>query len=62
MTLAFGVAGNGCTISGGLDSIMNDAGAKADVKSFIAQGGRVILSFGGADGTYLEKVLRDGHV
>ncbi len=59
MTLAFGVAGNGCTISGGLDSIMNDAGAKADVKSFIAQGGRVILSFGGADGTYLEKACSE---
>jgi hypothetical protein len=33
---------------------MNDTGTKSDVQQFIAQGGRVILSFGGADGQYLE--------
>jgi chitinase len=54
VTLAFGVSGGGCSLGGGMDEIMNDAGAKSDVQSFIAQGGRVILSFGGADGQYLE--------
>jgi len=38
----------------GLDEIMNDSGAKSDVQNFIAGGGRVIMSFGGADGQYLE--------
>ena len=33
---------------------MNDSGAKSDVQNFIAGGGRVIMSFGGADGQYLE--------
>jgi hypothetical protein len=54
VTLAFGVSGGGCTLGGGLDEIMNDSGAKADVQNFIAGGGRVIMSFGGADGQYLE--------
>src|SRR5580704_7653156 len=54
VTLAFGVSGGGCTLGGGLDEIMNDSGAKSDVQSFIAGGGRVIMSFGGADGQYLE--------
>lgn len=54
VTLAFGVSGGGCTLGGGLDSIMNDSGAKSDVQNFIAGGGRVIMSFGGADGQYLE--------
>jgi chitinase len=54
VTLAFGVSNGGCTLGGGLDQVMNDSGTKADVQSFIAQGGRVILSFGGADGQYLE--------
>lgn len=54
VTLAFGVSGGGCTLGGGLDEIMNDSGAKADVQNFIAGGGRVIMSFGGADWQYLE--------
>ncbi len=54
VTLAFGVSGGGCTLGGGLDGIMNDSGAKFDVQNFIAGGGRVIMSFGGADGQYLE--------
>ncbi len=54
VTLAFGVSGGGCTLGGGLEVIMNDAGTKSDVKQYIAGGGKVILSFGGADGQYLE--------
>ena len=52
--LAFGVSGGGCTLGGGLEEIMNDSATKADVQNYIAAGGRVILSFGGADGQYLE--------
>jgi chitinase len=59
VTLAFGVSGGGCTLGGGLDVIMNNAGIKADVKSFIAGGGKVILSFGGADGQYLESACSE---
>ncbi|HEY0339379.1 MAG TPA: RICIN domain-containing protein, partial [Steroidobacteraceae bacterium] len=54
VTLAFGVSGGGCTLGGGLEEIMNDSATKSDVKNYIAGGGRVILSFGGADGQYLE--------
>jgi chitinase len=54
VTLAFGVSGGGCTLGGGLEEIMNDSATKADVQNYIAAGGRVILSFGGADGQYLE--------
>jgi chitinase len=59
VTLAFGVSGGGCTLGGGLEVIMNDSGTKQDVKSFIANGGRVILSFGGADGQYLESACSE---
>jgi chitinase len=59
VTLAFGVSGGGCTLGGGLDVIMNDSGTKADVKQYIAAGGRVILSFGGADGQYLESACSE---
>ena len=59
VTLAFGVSGGGCTLGGGLEVIMNDAGTKADVKQFIAGGGKVILSFGGADGQYLESACSE---
>jgi chitinase len=58
-TLAFGVSGGGCTLGGGLDVIMNDPGIKGDVQQFVAQGGRVILSFGGADGQYLESACSE---
>ena len=51
-TIAFGVSGGGCTLSGGLESI--EGVASSDVSSFLAAGGKLILSFGGADGTYLE--------
>lgn len=51
-TIAFGVSGGGCSLSGGLESIMG-VGSN-DVSNFLNTGGRLILSFGGADGTYLE--------
>jgi chitinase len=54
VTLGFGVSGGGCTLGGGLEEIMNDSATKADVQNYSAAGGRVILSFGGADGQYLE--------
>jgi chitinase len=54
VTLASGVSGGGCTLGGGLEEIMSDSATKADVQNYIAAGGRVILSFGGADGQYLE--------
>lgn len=57
-TMAFGVSAGGCTLGGGLDAIMSGAG-KTDVANFQAAGGRVILSFGGADGTYLEGACSD---
>ena len=59
VTLAFGVSGGGCTLGGGLEVIMNDSGTKSDVKQFIAGGGRIILSFGGADGQYLESACSE---
>jgi chitinase len=59
VTLAFGVSGGGCKLGGGLEIIMNDTGTKSDVQQFIAQGGRVILSFGGADGQYLESACSE---
>jgi chitinase len=59
VTLAFGVSGGGCTLGGGLEVIMNDAGTKSDVKQYIAGGGKVILSFGGADGQYLESACSE---
>ena len=59
VTLAFGVSGGGCKLGGGLDIIMNDSGTKSDVQQFIAQGGKVILSFGGADGQYLESACSE---
>ncbi|MDB5801223.1 MAG: Chitinase [Rhodocyclales bacterium] len=59
MTLAFGISGGGCTLGGGLDSTLNNAAFKTDIKQFIAAGGKVILSFGGASGTYLEAACSD---
>lgn len=52
-TIAFGVSGGGCTLGGGMENIMSGNG-KADVQQFVASGGRLILSFGGASGAYLE--------
>ncbi|HEY0065587.1 MAG TPA: RICIN domain-containing protein [Telluria sp.] len=52
-TIAFGISGGGCTLSGGMENIMSGNGT-TDVQQFVAGGGRVILSFGGASGSYLE--------
>ncbi|MFL6628736.1 MAG: hypothetical protein ACJ8G1_20000, partial [Vitreoscilla sp.] len=52
-TMAFGVSGGGCSMGGGLEANLSGAG-KTDILNFQAAGGRVILSFGGASGTYLE--------
>ncbi|RQP23468.1 hypothetical protein DZC73_15025 [Albitalea terrae] len=51
-TLAFIVAGNGCSFDDGGHTI--DVDMKSDVAAFRAAGGKVIVSFGGASGTYLE--------
>jgi glycosyl hydrolase family 18 (putative chitinase) len=48
VTLAFVLAGNGCATSRDIQDNL------ADVKAFVAGGGHVKASFGGADGTYLE--------
>jgi len=51
-TLAFVVAGSGCSFDDGGHTI--DVAMKSDIASFQAAGGKVIVSFGGADGAYLE--------
>jgi chitinase len=53
VTIAFVLSGGGCTVS---TDIQNNLG---DVKSFVAAGGHVKASFGGADGTYLENACAD---
>ena len=57
-TMAFGVSGGGCSLGGGLEANLSGAG-KTDIVNFQAAGGRVILSFGGASGTYLESACSD---
>src|SRR6201996_9485813 len=57
-TMAFGVSGGGCSLGGGLEANLSGAG-KTDIANFQAAGGRAILSFGGADGTYLENACSD---
>jgi len=57
-TMAFGIAVNGCNLGGGLEAVLSGA-PKTDVANFRAAGGKVILSFGGADGTYLEAACSD---
>jgi len=57
-TLAFGISGGGCTLGGGLETVLSGS-ARTDVANFRAAGGKVILSFGGADGTYLEAACSD---
>lgn len=52
-TMAFGVSGGGCTLGGGLENLMSGSGL-TDITNFQAAGGKPILSFGGASGTYLE--------
>ena len=50
VTLAFGTSNGSCTLQG----FNFDSATQTDVKNYIAGGGRVILSFGGADGPFLE--------
>jgi len=52
-TMAFGISGGGCTLGGGLENLMSGSGL-TDITNFQAAGGKPILSFGGASGTYLE--------
>ncbi|GGP22417.1 carbohydrate-binding protein [Silvimonas iriomotensis] len=49
-TLAFLVSRNGCAVDQSVSQM------QSDLTAFQAAGGRVIISFGGADGTYLEAV------
>src|ERR1700761_1623416 len=50
VTLAFGTSNGSCTLEG----FNFSSSTKTDVQNFVAGGGRVILSFGGADGPFLE--------
>jgi chitinase len=53
VTLAFGTSNGNCTLQG--FDVFNNSTYKADLQNYIAGGGRVILSFGGADGPFLEE-------
>jgi hypothetical protein len=53
VTLAFVLAGNGCHTDG---DVLSHVG---DIKAFVAMGGHVKASFGGAEGTYLEHACGD---
>ncbi len=57
-TMAFGVSGGAGSLGGGLEADMSGAG-KTDIVNSQAAGGRVVLSFGGASGTYLESACSD---
>jgi chitinase len=48
VTIAFVLSGGGCKADQGVEQQL------ADVKAFVAAGGHVKASFGGADGTYVE--------
>jgi chitinase len=48
VTIAFVLGGNGCQVTTDIHNNLDD------VKAFVATGGHVKASFGGADGTYLE--------
>lgn len=50
VTLAFGTSNGSCTLQG----LNFSSSTKTDVQNYIAGGGRIILSFGGADGPFLE--------
>jgi chitinase len=52
VTLAFGTSNGSCTLQG--FDVFNNASYKQDLQNYLAGGGRVILSFGGADGPFLE--------
>lgn len=53
VTLAFVLAGNGCKTDGDVLSHVDD------IKAFVAKGGHVKASFGGASGTYIEARCSD---
>jgi chitinase len=53
VTLAFVLSGGGCSGDNTIPSVMSD------VKAFLAAGGRVKASFGGADGKYVESGCSD---
>jgi 3D (Asp-Asp-Asp) domain-containing protein len=53
VTLAFALSGGGCSLDSAVDSMTND------IKSFMSSGGKVIVSFGGASGTYIETACTD---
>lgn len=61
-TLAFGVSNGGCTLGGGLEQTTANTTFNSDIKQFISGGGKVILSFGGASGSYLESVCTDSQL
>lgn len=48
VTLAFALGTSGCKLTSDVDNML------PDIKNFIAAGGKVLISFGGAAGTYLE--------
>ncbi len=53
VTIAFVLSGGGCVADQGIEQNL------ADVKAFLAAGGHVKVSFGGADGTYVESQCAD---
>jgi hypothetical protein len=53
VTIAFVLSGGGCKADQGIEQNL------ADVKAFVAAGGHVKASFGGADGTYVESQCKD---
>jgi hypothetical protein len=55
-TLAFGVSTGSCALTGGLEQTTANSTFYSDVRQFIRGGGKVVLSFGGASGSYLESV------
>src|SRR4051812_1529176 len=54
-TLAFVLSAGGCSITSDVDNMISD------VQAFVSSGGRLTISFGGADGTYLEDGCQDVH-
>ena len=50
VTLAFGTSNGSCTLQG----FNFDSSTQTDVRNYLAAGNRIILSFGGADGPFLE--------
>ncbi len=53
VTIAFVLSGGGCQVTTDIQDNL------ADVKAYVAAGGHVKASFGGADGTYLENACAD---